>query len=364
LEFLEGYDQIDAVGRVSQTSILNQPSFTSSVFRADIIYDRQLKQSRLELQYSPHLNIVNGNVSSNFVNQKANLNWIQQLSPRWTLGVSPSVTYMQVRQVYGEYFLDANSIISTAAPSSFLDGQGSWLNTIMGVSVAYALSPTSSISVAPFFGYSRVGGQINGPQPSSIYTYGGRMLWNKQFSATRGMNTTYSSRAVGGLGNGILYHNGEIGYEQRFGPSTMIGVSAGLLTAGFVHRQWNFSGSVQLSRQLGRSTGAVAYYRGFPLFSETASQGVAQRVEATYRLELSKRWYSQVQGGYENSLSVAAIDFSGKYITGEFGYNLTPAWACFVSYAHKTQSGTDPRLFVGARIFYSAGIRWSARPIQ
>ena len=118
MEFLEGYDQIDAAETVSQTGIFNQRNFTSSVFRTDIIYDRQLKQSRLEFQYSPHVNIVNGNVSSNFVNQNVNLNWIQQLSPRWTLGLSPSLTYMQVRQLYGEYFLDANTITATTTPSS------------------------------------------------------------------------------------------------------------------------------------------------------------------------------------------------------------------------------------------------------
>ena len=178
------------------------------------------------------------------------------------------------------------------------------------------------------------------------------------------MNASYYSRVVGDLGNGTIYQNGEIGYNQQFGPSTLVETSVGLLTEGFAHRNWNVSGFAQLSRKLGRSTGAVAYYRGFPLFSETASQGVAQRVEAGYRLEPSQRWYSQVQGGYENSLSTTALHFSGKYIAAQFGYNLTPGWSSFVSYAHKTQSGTDARLLVGTRDFYSVGIRWSARPVQ
>jgi len=143
-----------------------------------------------------------------------------------------------------------------------------------------------------------------------------------------------------------------------------VGVSGGLLTVGFANRQWNVSGSVQLSRKFGRSNAAVGYYRGFPLFSETATQGVAQRVDASYRLDLSQRWYSQVHGGYEDTLGSNATNFSGKYIAAEFGYNLTPRWSCFLTYAHKTQSGTDSRLFAGTRDFYSGGIRWSARPIQ
>jgi len=123
MEFLQGYDQIDAAAGSNQ-GIFNQRSFTSTVLRTDIIYDRQFKQSRLELQYSPRLTIVNGNVGSNYANQNANMNWVRQLSPRWTLAVNPSVTYMKVRQMYGDFFLDASAITGTNVPSSFLDGAG------------------------------------------------------------------------------------------------------------------------------------------------------------------------------------------------------------------------------------------------
>jgi hypothetical protein len=363
MEFLQGYDQIDAAAGSNQ-GIFNQRSFTSTVLRTDIIYDRQFKQSRLELQYSPRLTIVNGNVGSNYANQNANMNWVRQLSPRWTLAVNPSVTYMKVRQMYGDFFLDANAITGTNVPSSFLDGAGSWLTTTTQVTVAYALSPTSSVSLTPFFGYSHVGGQVNAAQPFSIYQYGGIVRWDKRLSPTKGVNANYYSRIVGDLGNGTLYQSGEIGYDQQFGPSTTVGVSAGLLTGGFASRQWNLSGSVQLSRKFGRSIGTVGYYRGFPLFAETASQGIAQRVDGTYRVDLSQKWYLQVQGGYENSLWSTAKSFSGKYVAAEAGYNLTPGWACLVTYARKIQSGTDSQLLAGTRNFYLLGLRWSARPVQ
>ena len=363
IQILQGFDQIHPNGGSGQGTF-NQGNFTSSVFSSDIVYDKQFRQSRLQLQYSPRLTVTNGNVSSNFVNQNANLNWIQQLSPRWTLSLTPSVLYMQVRQLYGDGFLSVDSIASTAAPSTFLDGPGSWLTTSMEGSLAYALSPTSSVSVTPFFGYSHAGGQVNGLQSSSIYQYGGKIRWDKQFSPTRGMYANYYARTVGDLGNGIIYQTGEIGYNQRFGPSTDVGVSAGLLTVGFVERQWDLSGSVQISRRFGRSRASVGYYRGFPLLSETTSQGLAQRVDGSYRLDLSQRWYTQVHGGYEDTLGSNSTGFSGKYIAADFGYNLTPRWSCFVNYAHKVQSGNDPRLLLGTRNSYSAGIRWSARQIQ
>ena len=363
VQFLQNYDQIHPVSGTGQ-GIFNQNGYMSSVFYSDIVFDKQFRQSRLEIQYSPRLAIVNGNVSSNFLNQNANLNWIQQLSPRWTLGVNPSVIYMQVRQLYGEFFLGANSITATTLPNSFLDGPGSWLTSNLETTLAYALSPTSSVSVAPFFGYSHLGGVVNGLQSSSIYQYGGKVGLDKRLSPTRGIYGNYYARFVGDIGSGILYQSGEIGYGQKFGPSTDVAVSGGLLTVGFARRQWDVSGSVQLSRKLGRSNAAVGYYRGFPLFSETATQGVAQRVDASYRLDLSQRWYSQVHGGYEDTLGSNATNFSGKYIAAEFGYNLNPRWSCFVTYAYKTQSGTDPGLFGGSRDFYSGGIRWSALPIQ
>ena len=365
LEVLQGYDQIEPSSGTAAQGIFNQRSFTSTIFRSEIDYDKQLKQSRLEFQYSPRLSIVNGQVSQNFVNQNANINWTQQLSPRWTLAVGESVTYAAVRQLYGDYFLDVNAVTGTTLPSSFLDGGGGWLSTSSQFAVGYMLSSTSSISVAPFFGYSHVTGQINAAVAYDIYQYGGKIGWSKQLSPFRSISLGYYARVVGNLGDGVLYQSGEIGYVQRLGASTILGLSGGLLTGGFAQqRQSDFSGSVQVSRQFGRSTGGVGYYRGVPLIGETASQGVAQRADASYRLDLSQRWYSQVRGGYEDSLWSTGTDVSGKFISGEFGYNLNAQWSCFVSYAHKIQSGNDPHLLAGTRNFYLAGIRWSARAVQ
>src|SRR5439155_7053032 len=137
------------------------------------------------------------------------------------------------------------------------DGAGSWLNTNTEASVTYALSPTSSVSVAPFFGYGHTSGVVNGPQSSSIYQYGGKVLWDKRLSPSQGISVNYYSRVVGDLGNGVVYQSAEAGYGHQLGPSTTVGVSLGLVTAGFVHRQWGLSGAVQLSRKFGRSTAGV-----------------------------------------------------------------------------------------------------------
>jgi hypothetical protein len=364
IEFFQSYDQIEGVGGGGQ-GIFNQLHFASSIFRTDLVYDRQLNQSRLELEYSPRVTAVNGKVSGEFTNQTANLNWIDQLSPRWTLGVKDSLSYLSARQLFGDYFLSVDAVTGTSLPSSLLDGGGSWLITTTEVTVAYALSPTSSVAVVPFFGYGHVSGPINSAQPFSIYQYGGEVGWKKQLSPSQAMRVNYYSRVVGDFANGVLYQSGDVGYFRQFGPSTVLGISAGVLTAGFAQkRQWEFSGSAQLSRKFGRSTAEVGYYRGVPLVNETATQGVAQRIDGSYRLDFSRRWYSQVRGGYEDSLWSVGANVTGKYIAGEAGYNLTPQWSCFVSYAHKIQSGTDPFLLTGTRNYYLAGIRWSARPIQ
>jgi hypothetical protein len=362
IELLQSYDRINALAGAS-AGTLGQRSFSSSILRADIVYDRQIGQNRLTLQYAPRLTMVNGRVSGDYMNQTVGFDWIQQLSPRWTLGISNTFSYFSVRNIYGDYFLDVNAITGTNVPSSFLDAGGSWLNTTSEANFGYALSPTSSISVAPFFGYGRVTGQLNATDSSDLYQYGAKFGWNKRLTPFRSISASYYYRIVGALGNGVPYQSGDVGISQQLGASTTVGATIGFVSEGFSSgRQSNFSTSLQLARRVGRSVISIGYFRGFGLFSELNAQGVAQRVEATYRLDLSQRWYTTIRGGYEDSLTSSVTDVSGKYVSGEFGYNLNRQFSLFVSYAHKTQSGADPNLLAGTRDYALAGIRWTARP--
>jgi hypothetical protein len=246
-----------------------------------------------------------------------------------------------------------------------LNGGGTWLNTTTAANFAYALSPTSSLSVAPFFGYGRVTGQINASNTTDLYQYGSKFAWTKQLSPFRSIRATYYYRIVGDLGNGTPYQSGEFGISQQLGPSTVIGANAGVLSEGFASgTQWTFSGSVQASRKLGRAIASIGYYRGLPLFPELNSQGVAQRVDGNIRLNLSERFYWSVQGGYENSLTASVINVAGQYVSTEAGYSLTPQVSFLVSYARQLQTGSDPNLLVGTRNYFLGGIRWIARPVN
>jgi hypothetical protein len=366
-ELFQTYDALNVnpgSGGAGQ-GIYSQSNFYSTVLRTDLVYDRALGQGRLVLEYSPRLTFVNGRFSSDFLNQNLGFNFVEQLTPRWTVALSETFSYYSVRHLYGDYFLDVNAITGTSVPSSFLDGGGSWLGVSSQATFAYALSPRSAIFIAPFFGYSHVTGSINGLQAFSAYQYGAKIDWSKQITPFRAIHVDYYARVVGDLGNGVLYQDGEVGITQQFGPFTTFGVSAGLLTQNLrSQRQWNFSGYAQLSRRIRRSVASLGYFRGIPLFGEVASQGVAQRIDGTFRLNLAQRWYGQVEAGYEASLSPMVADLSGEYVSTEFGYQLTSQLSTFLGYAHKRQAGTDPNLLVGTRNYAIAGLRWSARPVQ
>jgi len=364
LEFSQSYDQISGAPTAGQ-GIFNQGSFDTSILRASIVYDRVIGQNRLELEYDPRLTIVNGVVGKDYLNQSANLNYVQTLSPRWTLGLSNSVAYYSVRQLYGDYFLPVNTIAPGALPSSFLDSGGSWLNTNSQVSLAYALSPTSTLTISPNFSYSYVTGTTSGGGSGNVYQYGAQLNWTKQLTAHRSINAAYYYRAVESAGSSVPYQSIQVGITQDLGPSTVIGGSIGLLSSGFPSNQDNtVAGSVQLSRKLGRAVGSIGYYRGMPLFSELASQGVSQYVQGSYQVNLSQRWYLSVQGGYENSLTSNIINVSGKFGSAEVGYRLTPQISSYFSYTYKTQGGTDALLLSGTRKSYVAGLRWTARAAQ
>ncbi len=230
---------------------------------------------------------------------------------------------------------------------------------------AYALSPTSSISVAPVFAYNHVTGQINGPATTDSFLYGATVGWSKQISPNSSINASYGYQIIEQNGAGTPYQYGQVGYSRKFGPSTVISLSVGLQTESFVSgRNWNLTSSVQASRKIGRASASISYYRGMPLFSELGSQGLSQMVFGEFRYNFSQRWYATAQGGYEDSLTTSIIDLSGKFASAEVGYQVSPQIRCFASYAYKIQGGADPNLLAGTRFYYAGGIRWSARPAR
>ncbi len=102
LELMQNYSKFSNVTSGAQ-NIFDQNSFNATVLSTDIVYDRLIKHSRLAVEYAPNVQFVNGQVSSNFMNQTVSLNWVEPLSPRWTLGLSDNLRYYSVRNLYGYY---------------------------------------------------------------------------------------------------------------------------------------------------------------------------------------------------------------------------------------------------------------------
>jgi len=365
IELFQTYNQIGDVTAGAQ-GIFNQDSFNATVLRTDIVYDHPTRSGRIVLEYAPRLTVVNGNVSSDFVNESLNLNYVEPLSSRWTLGLSDTFSYYRVRNLYGDYFLDVNAINGSTVPSSAVDGRGSWLNAGMQASFSYALSPTSSLSISPGFAYTRTTGLINGPEPTSNgYQYSGTLGWSRRLSSSFSLQADYGYRLVQSLGTRVPYNNGDLGFSWQLGPDTTIGATAGVLSAGFTGgSERTVSASAQLAEKWGRSLASIGYYRGVSLFNELGSQGASQIVLATYRINLTSRWYWTAQGGYEDSVTRGLSGLSAKYASTEVGFQLSPQVSCFLSYGYKTQVGGSPALLAGNINTVIGGIRWSARPAQ
>lgn len=364
IELFQDYDQIGNVTGGAQ-GIFNQNSFNATVLRTDIVYDRPTALGRFVVEYAPRLTVVNGHVSADFVNQTIALHWVEPLSSRWSLGLSDNFSYYSVRNLYGDYFLDVNAITGGTVPSSFLDSAGSWLNAGTEASFSYALSPTSSFSISPGFAYSHTTGLINGPETTDAYQYSGTLGWNKRLSPNFSIQADYGYRLVQSLGGHVPYNNGDVGFSWQLTPSTTLGLTAGVLTEGFVAgTDWTVSGSAQLAEKWGRSVVSIGYYRGVALFNELGSQGVSQMIQANYRVNLTPRWYWTAQGGYEDSLTKSVADLSAKFASTEVGFQLTRQVSCFASYGYKTQGGGNLQLLAGTVSSVIGGIRWTARPAQ
>lgn len=363
MEVFQSYDRLIGVTGAAQ-GIFDQNSFNATVLRTDIVYDHPTKVGRLVIEYAPRLTVVNGHVGADFVNQTLGLNFVQSLSPRWSLGLADNFSYYSVRNLYGDYFLDVNTLTGASVPASALDSGANWLNAGTQASFSYALSPTSSISIVPGFAYGRTTGLINGPQPTNGYQYSGTLLWNKRLSANFSLQADYGYRLVQSLGTRVPYENGDLGFSWQLGRYTTLGANAGVLAASFTgNTDWTVSGSAQLAEKVNRSTFSIGYYRGVALFNEIGTQGVSQVAQATYRIDLTPRFYWTASAGYEASLQKNVTDLSTRFASAEAGYRISRGVDCFASYGYRIQAGGEP-LLAGRISSLIGGFRWSARPAQ
>ena len=355
------------------TGTLPGAVFTAAVLQATVVYDHRIGNSRFALQYEPSIAFAEGQVVRNFSNQNTSLDFLIYARPRWNVRFSDNFRYYYTQQSFGLPYLDVNPVTVGTVTNNFLDGPGRWLSNNAYLSVAYALSARSSVSVTPNYAYSESG---EGALLTRGATYGGNVNWNYRTSERQTVGLQYIGQLIreaipatgtnsGGVTDTIFHTIAGTAGRQLSATWFMTG-SLGVTTSFLpqAQRQWNVYGVLGLVKQLNRSTVGLNYGRGDTLSSGLISNQYADRVDLTYQNNMFKRLNWGGGGGYLRQVQVGG--FSGWYATTAVQFLLAPKAGLYATfdYSHKNQSGNVNSLFSGSRDVFFFGILWQPGRLQ
>jgi hypothetical protein len=351
---------------VTGTSVGNN----ASLFRTHIYYDHQFQRGRLALQYQPRLMIIDGKVIGDFVNQNVNLDSYVVLSSRWVMGLDEHVTYYGSKNVYGDTFLDADSVTATTVQNNFLEGSGTWVSSSTGASFSYLWSPRMKIAISPSYTYSHSTSTLDNTQTGTFSSesfssngYSARATASYDMTESRSIGAYYYFQYLTSSNSfaNTTYHGLGVSASQRITPSFAVNGSIGATTANFSGgRQWDSAFALGVIKSFQRSNVALSYSRGETLAGYVTNH-LGERIDLRAVQGWTRRFQTGVGAGYQREIS-QPTGLWAKYVHGNMSYRLTAQLNLFSTYVHKWQKSSDPQLFSGGNDFVLFGIGWTPAP--
>jgi hypothetical protein len=352
-EFVQVYSTVAAAG--------DQPSTASniSLLRSLVYFDRQLRRGRLALQYQPRVMVVNGRVVNDFLNQNLGFDTYYVLSPRWVMGLGERFYYYDRKNVFGDSFLDSDSVSGTVVQNSFLEGPGSWLSSSTGASFSYLMSARTRISIDPSFTFSRSSrGNLEPGASSRSYNLHNVVTYDRSARQTIGAYYNFQLLTSNGSFQRTIYQAFGGSLVQRVTPTLSVNGSIGLATSDFrANRHWSTAMTLGAVKAFSKSHVGLAYYRGQTV-SGYVSNHLGERVDVQYVTRLTERFQTGFWIGYLRELDNPNAVW-GRYMSTRFTYRLAPEVRVVATYVYKWQNGSTPEIFTGRNHFFEFGISWS-----
>ncbi|MGE5324955.1 MAG: hypothetical protein ACM3SW_18960 [Actinomycetota bacterium] len=347
-------DQQDSSAHLSATTL-----------QTNIAYSQRLARSRLIWQYNPRVLIVNGHVSSQTLNQDSTLDMLFAPTSRLTWGISNWLNYYGRDNGLNDRTLDHNNF-SGAISNPFLNNGASTLVDSVALPISYNFSARTTISVSPFFGYTR-SSELAAPNSGLPDTLtiasqaGARTQFTHAVSPRQslGFYATYQRS----LKNNI---EGPASYESFGGTWTRrVGMSFGFVVEGGgshsvsnALESWTGVGSLTITKSFRHSSLDATYGRNVS-FSGLFGNGYNDYARADYNHQFGRRLSASASFGYLTGPSLGGTA-TGKYVNGSVNYFLYSNLSWFFGYSRYMQGGNG-QLIVGDQSQFQTGLSWSPR---
>ena len=342
-----------------------------SLIETSIDFDKQIgANNRFTFQYLPRIAVTNGHVAYDYLNQNVAINSYFLLGPRWTLGLSDQFVITSNQGLTGGVFADASAVASTTLQNVFLNTNDTYLTNVAAASFSYSSSPRTILTLTPSLIYQHTSGLTDTLDPTLPPDAGNafsslNVSFDARFRYLLNALTSVGAYASTSLVqfNGLIptsnYYTFGGSISRQLTATTGVALDLGITESVFQSRQqyWSPTGTVTLFKIFRRGRISGVYTRGLPA-SGYVSNNLTQRVDVIAHYMFSPRLSMDAGFGYEAQDSGPEI-VSGKYVTSEMDYALSPQWSVFGTYAYKIQNSTDIQVFAGTTNFASFGLRWN-----
>ncbi len=361
--YIQSAEFLQMVGDFNDPKGQKTRNVLASTFRTNLVYDKPLRRGRLSFQYQPHLFIIDGRVLRDFANQSAAFDWSQELSPRWSMGITDLFTFYSGRNRFGGFFLSSDVFTGETLQNPFLDLATNLISNRSLLSFRYQMSRRTWLSLGPSFSFSEAFGPERLSTRNQIVGMG--VTLNHSLTATKVIQLAYSaelSRFSRNFDN-RFYQSFGVGYSQLVGRSLWVHVGLGASTAT-THgipgrRDWTPTASAGLVKSFRSSALTATYQRSYNLGGYLTNRYV-DRFDLGYNRQLTRKWQAALGFGFLHEDATVA-NVSGRYATAQVSYPLLRNVRWFASASHKWQRGDEFHVTTGNRNVFVTGIRWEAR---
>lgn len=367
--FLRSVEFLQAFSPASGSLGSFQDDVNTSLFEATIGYDKQLRRSRLTLQYHPRVGVTNGRTFTNLANREVQFqtDYSYRANARWSMSISEALAYRGADSLYTGDYLSVDTLRGAAIQNNFLEGPFEALSSSTSLTFLHAFSPRTHLSFGPQFSYGYSSGGYQGNASISSPTYAGTAYLEHVLSPTRSMGVSYSFQRIliSRTFANTTYQTAMVSYSQQLRPSLRVSFALGSSAVELLgQRDWNASGSFNLSKTFRRSYLSMAYTRGHR-FSGYINNGETQRADFGYGFNLTRRMDTQLGAGYEWTTSTLVfrgarpVRVSGTYASAQLNYQLLRNISWFSSFVRRKQASYDFQVFPGNRDFVATGFIWT-----
>jgi hypothetical protein len=336
-------------------------TYTGDSLSATIIYNKQLSNGTLNIQGREQLSMSE---LTPYFNQSVTAGYVDQLSERWSVGVSAQFTYFQNSILANPEYLLVPGNNGPVLQTLFVLQRRSSMFESNSVDFTYSLSGRTHVTLSPILGLTFLEQAGIGWTSSSQFGGGVGVSRDITDNLTIGGNYTAAHTAASHISGAPGWNSQSLGmsFQYRFHDTWL--VSGALAASGQLLAQvWQLAptGNLRLMKSFPDRSSIFAAYTRSEASAVFASYGYYDQADLGYNRRMGNKTNLSFNVGEYRTVNALARE-DGKHAGLSLSYRLNPHLSLNGGYNYVHQAGDQASSispFLGTVNSFSFGVTWT-----